>query len=384
MTASAVGGWPFDEGHDLFRETCRRFAREHIAPHAVAWEEAEEFPRSLYLTAGAAGILGAGYPEALGGSGGDLLYPLVVIEALLEGGSTGVVAGLHSLGIALPTVMGLGTEEQKRRFIPPVLRGERIAALAITEPGAGSDVAGIRTRARRDGDHYVLDGGKAFITSGCRADQVTVLARTGDDGHAGLTFFIVERGMPGFSASRSLKKTGWRASDTAELRFEGVRVPVAHRLGPEGSAFPQLMQQFGGERLALAFYGHATAEVALADALDWAAQRQAFGRPIGRFQVVRHKLAAMATRTAAAKALNYRVAAMARAGTATAADYAMAKNQAAEVAVSVCHDAVQILGGMGYMRETRVERLSRDARLLPIGGGTTEIMHEIIGRTFPL
>ncbi|MCA9524686.1 MAG: acyl-CoA dehydrogenase family protein [Myxococcales bacterium] len=372
---------PVDADAALFRSTCRRFAEAEIAPHAVAWEEAESFPRSLYGQAAALGILGAGFPEHVGGAGEDVLLPLMAIEGLLHGGSTGVVMGLNSHGIALPHILKLGTPEQQARFVPPVLRGERIAALAITEPGTGSDVAGIRTRARRDGDHYVLDGAKLFITSGVRADQVTVLARTSDDPHRGLTFFVVERDMPGFQVSRALHKTGWRASDTAELAFDGVRVPTSHRIGAEGSGFFALMQGFQGERLALAFTGHATAEIALNDALAWARERHAFGRPVAKFQVTRHKLADMATRVRAARALSYEVALAARAGQVDVAAVSMAKNFAAEVAVSVCHDAVQILGGMGYMRETRVERLSRDARLLPIGGGTTEVMNEIIART---
>jgi acyl-CoA dehydrogenase len=363
-----------------FRATCRRFAEQHIAPHAIAWEEAEIFPRELYLEAGKLGLLGAGFPEEFGGSGLDALLPLMAIEGILHGGSTGVLMGLFSHGIALPHILALGDQEQKNRFVPAVLRGERIAALGITEPGTGSDVAGIRTRAVRDGDHYVLNGSKLFITSGVRADQVTVLARTGDDPHKGLTFFVVERDMPGYAVSRALHKTGWRASDTAELSFTDVRVPLSHRLGAEGSGFFALMGGFQGERLALAFTGHATAEIAVNDALAWAKQREAFGRPIAKFQVTKHKLADMATRVRAARAFNYEVARDVRAGKVDPAAVSMAKNFAAEVAVSVCHDAVQILGGMGYMRETRVERFSRDARLLPIGGGTTEVMNEVIAR----
>ncbi len=371
---------PLDEDLALVRQTCARFAREQIAPFAYEWEEAEAFPRALYGQAAAAGILGAGFPEALGGSGADPLGPLVAAEALIEGGSTGVVAGLQSLGIALPPIVKLGTPEQIERFVPPVLAGERIAALAITEPGAGSDVAGVRTRAVRDGERYILDGSKLFITSGMRADVVTVLARTGDDRHGGLTFFVVERGMPGFTASRALKKTGWRASDTAELGFDGVRVPAANRVGEEGSGFVALMQNFVGERLALAFMGHATAEVALRDALAYAREREAFGRPIGKFQVTKHKLARMATQVLASRTLNYALAERMRAGESPTAEVAMAKNFAAEVAMAVTYEAVQIFGGMGYMRESRVERLARDARLLPIGGGTTEVMNELIGR----
>jgi acyl-CoA dehydrogenase len=374
----------FDESHELYRKTCLRFAKERIEPHAVEWEEAESFPRELYREAAEAGILGVSFPEEYGGGGGDVLHSVITIEALLTGGSTGVMVGLGSLGIALPPVFILGSEEQKRRFVPPVLAGEKIAALAITEPGTGSDVAGIRTRAIRDGDHYVLSGSKLFITSGVRADLVTVLARTGDDPHGGLTFFVVERDMPGFSVSRALKKTGWWASDTAELAFDEVRVPVENRLGEEGSGFVALMRNFQNERLALAVYGHATAQVALQDAIAYAKEREAFGRPIVGFQVTRHKLAGMATQVAAARAFNYDVARRVAAGEYLVGEVSMAKNFSARVAQEVCYEAVQIFGGMGYMRETRVERLARDARLLPIGGGTSEVMNEIIAKSLGL
>lgn len=373
-----------DESHELFRETCLRFAREKIAPHAVEWEEAGTFPRELYQEAARAGLLGVAFPEELGGGGGDLLHSLIAAEALLSGGSSGVVASLGSLGIALPPLLIVGSEEQQRRFIPPVLRGEKVAALAITEPGTGSDVAGITTRAVRDGDDYRITGSKLFITSGVRADLVTVLARTGPDPHGGLTFFVVERGMPGFTVSRALRKTGWWASDTAELAFDDVRVPASHRIGEEGTGFVCLMKNFQNERLALAFYGHATAELAFEEARSYARERKAFGKPLSGFQVTRHKLAEMATRVFAAKTLNYAVARRVQQGEYLVAEVSMAKNFASQVAQEVCYEAVQILGGMGYMRETRAERLSRDARLLPIGGGTTEIMNEIIAKLLQL
>ncbi len=371
---------PVDETLTLIRETCLRFAREKIEPFAYEWEEAELFPRALYNQAAEAGILGAGVPEEYGGIGGGFMASLVAAEALLTGGSTGVVVGLGSMGIALPPIVNLGTEAQKARFIPSVVSGEKISALGITEPGAGSDVAGIRTKAVRDGDDYVLNGAKLFITSGVRADLVTVLARTGPDPHQGLTFFVVEKGMPGFSASRSLKKTGWRASDTAELSFVDVRVPVANRIGDEGSGFIALMQGFVSERIYLAFLGHATAQVALNDALAYVKEREAFGRPISKFQVTRHKLAKMATKVLASRTLNYALAQRMEAGESPVAEVAMAKNFAADVAMEVTYEAVQLFGGMGYMRETRVERLSRDARLLPIGGGTSEVMNDLVAR----
>ena len=373
-----------DETHELFRQTCLRFAREKIAPYVVEWEEAGIFPRELYQDAASAGVLGVSYPEELGGGGGDMLHALIGVEALLEGGSSGVVASLGSCGIALPPIFILGSEEQQRRFVPPVLAGEKIAALAITEPGTGSDVAGIKTRAERDGDGYVLTGNKLFITSGVRADYVSVLARTGPEPHGGLTFFVVEKGMPGYSVSRALKKTGWWASDTAELSFDGVRVPIENRIGDEGSGFIALMRNFQYERLALAFYGHATAAIVLDDAIAYAKERQAFGRAIAGFQVTRHKLARMATLVNAARSFNYSVAQRVRAGEYLVGETSMAKNFSAEIAQEVCYEAVQIFGGMGFMRETRVERLSRDARLLPIGGGTSEIMNEIIAKQLGL
>jgi len=364
----------------LFYDTCKKFALDHIAPHAYEWEEAEIFPRELYQKAAEVGILGAGIPEEYGGCGGGEMFPLITAEALLHGGSTGVVVGLQSHGIGLPPILRLGSEEQKQRFIPPVMTGEKICALGITEAGTGSDVSAISTRAVRDGDSYVLNGNKLFITSGIRADTVSVLARTSEDKHGGLTFFVVEKGMDGFAASRSLKKTGWRASDTAELSFDNVRLPMENRLGAEGSGFSALMKNFVGERIYLAFLGHATAELALSDAKEYATQRMVFGRPVTGYQVNRHKLAHMTTQVAAAKTLNYAVAERFANGEQPVAEVAMAKNFSAQVAIDVCYEAVQLMGGMGYMRESRVERLSRDARLLPIGGGTTEIMNEIIAK----
>ena len=369
-----------NEGHEMFRGAAARFAREEIAPHAWEWEEAELFDRDLYLRAGEAGLLGPSLPSEVGGGGGDVFHVLVSTEELMRAGCTGAVVGLGSLEIAVPPILLLGRPEQVRRFVPPVLRGERIAALAISEPGAGSDVAGVSTRAVRQGDHYLLDGTKLFVTSGVRADQVTVLARTGEDPHGGLTFFVVERGLPGFTVSRALKKTGWRASDTAELSFQGVRVPADCRLGEEGSGFGTLMRTFVGERLFLAAQGYAMAEAALEEAREYAQVRTAFGKTLDRFQVIRHKLAEMAADTLAAKALVYQCAGRVRAGSCRPVEVALAKNVAARAAERVCREAVQILGGMGYMRETRAERLSRDVRLLDIGGGTHEIMNEIAAR----
>jgi acyl-CoA dehydrogenase len=370
------------EEHAALRAQARRFALEHIAPHAARWDEAEEFPVELYRAIAAAGLTGIGYPEELGGTGGDLGHLLAVSEELVVAGtSVGAVVGLGSHGIAAPPVVRFGTDEQKRRFVAPVLRGEAIAALAVTEPGGGSDVAGLTTRAVRDGDHYVVTGAKTFITSGCRADWVLAAVRTGGPGHGGISFLVIEKGTPGFHVSRKLKKTGWWASDTAELAFDGARVPVANRIGPEHGAFPMIMSNFAGERLMLAGQCVAIAELAYREARRYARERVAFGKAITGFQVIRHKLADMATRLAAARALTGEAAVRVVRGEPAPGLCAMAKNAATDMCSAVVDDAVQIHGGMGYMREVVVERLYRDARLYPIGGGTREIMNEIISKT---
>jgi len=372
------------EEHAALRAQIRRFAERAIAPQSAAWEEAEEFPRTLYDEAAAAGILSIGYPEEYGGAGGDLTHGIVAAEALiLFGRSVGTAVGLGSHAIALPLILRLGTQQQKQRLVPKVLTGEKIAALAITEPGAGSDVAGITTRAVRDGDHYVVNGSKTFITSGCRADIVVLAVRTETDvakRHMGLSLLVVERGTSGFTASRKLRKTGWWASDTAELLLEDCRVPVKNRLGEEGSGFFSILQNFAAERLLLAAQCVAVAQLAYDESVAYARARRAFGKPLSGFQVLRHKLADMATRLIAARALVGDIAARTVAGSTGMSEVAMCKNAASDMCSFVCDQAVQIHGGAGYMRETLVERLNRDARLFPIGGGTREIMNEIIAQ----
>jgi acyl-CoA dehydrogenase len=372
-----------DEQHAEIRRQIRRFAEKAIAPHAHAWDEAGEFPRELYREAAQAGLLGLGYPEELGGAGGDVTHGLVAFEELvLAGTSVGVKVGLGTHGIALPPILALGTTAQKERWVPPVLRGEKIAALAITEPGAGSDVAAITTRAVREGDFYVVNGAKTFISSGCRADLVTCAVRTGGAGHGGLSLMVIERGTPGFHVSKKLQKMGWWASDTAELAFEDCRVPAANLLGQEGQGFLAIVQNFVSERLFLAGQCVAVAELALAEATRYAHERHAFGKTLSGFQVTRHKLAEMATRLAAARALTAEVAIRYLRNDRAPALAAMAKNTATDACSFVCDEAVQIHGGAGYLRGTIVERLYRDARLYPIGGGTREIMNEIIAKSF--
>jgi acyl-CoA dehydrogenase len=368
--------------HAQLRENARRFAATNIAPHVHAWEEAGEFPRELYGKLAAAGLLGLSYPTEHGGSGGDITHTLVTSEELiLAGHSPGTLASLGSHGIALPPIVRLGTTEQKKRFVEPVVRGEKIAALAISEPDAGSDVASLRTRAVRDGDHYVVDGAKMFITSGCRADFVTTAVRTGGPGHGGISLLVIEKGTPGFTVSKKLSKMGWWASDTAELSFSDCRVPAANLIGEENQGFIAIMINFASERLFLAGQCVAIAELAYRESVQYARTRKAFDKPIMGFQVIRHKLADMASRIAAARALVGELAVRIHRGEQVPGLAAMTKNTATDMCSFVCDQAVQIHGGAGFMREVLVERLYRDARLYPIGGGTREIMNEIIAKT---
>ncbi len=368
--------------HEALRVQARRFAEREIAPFASAWDEACEFPRELYKKAADAGILGLGYPEAYGGAGGDLSHAMAAGEEIITAGkSPGVSAGLGSHAIAVPPILAAGNEEQKRRFVPPVVRGEAIAALAITEPGGGSDVASLTTRAVRDGAHYVVNGRKTFITSGCRADLVTTAVRTGGEGHGGISMLVIERGTPGFSVSKKLSKMGWWASDTAELVFEDCRVPVENRLGDENAGFYAIMTNFATERLLLASSCVAIADLAYQESIAYARDRRAFGKSITGFQVIRHKLADMASRIAAARALTSEALTRYLRGEPIPGLAAMTKNVATDMVTAVVDQAVQIHGGYGYMREYVVERLFRDARLYPIGGGTREIMNEIICKT---
>jgi acyl-CoA dehydrogenase len=377
-----MGTYLFEnDEHRALRTSASAFAAREIAPHAHAWEEAGEFPRELYGRAGAADLLGIGYDAALGGAGGDLSHAIAASEEMvLAGTSVGTVVGLGSHSIALPPIVRFGTDEQKRRFVTPVLRGERVSALAVTEPSGGSDVASLRTTARRDGDHYVVSGLKTFITSGTRADFVTVAVRTGAEGHGGISLLVVERGTPGFSVSKKLDKMGWWASDTAELAFDDCRVPIANLIGAENAGFLAIMSNFVTERLLLSAQCVAIAELALRESVAYARERCAFGRTLNGFQVTRHQLAEMSTRIAAARALVGEAVQRSLRGEEDPVLAAMAKNVATDMCSFVVDAAVQIHGGYGYMRGFVVERLYRDARLYPIGGGTREIMNELIAK----
>ena len=375
----------FNAEHQMVRESVRRFVEREILPSINEWEEAEEFPRELYQKAGAAGILGIGYPEQYGGSyEGDLFAKVAASEELMRCGSGGLVAGIGSLDIGMPPLLKWGKPVLRDRVVPQVLAGEKIMVLAVTEPSGGSDVASLKTRAVRDGDCYRVTGSKTFITSGVRADYYTVAVRTGGDGFGGVSLLLIEKGTPGFTVGRSLKKMGWWASDTAELFFDDCRVPVENLIGVENMGFACIMANFQSERLSLAIMANMTSQLALEEAMTWAREREAFGKPIGKFQVLKHRLAEMATQLEVSREFTYRQAAKMSAGKSVIKEISMAKNFATDVSDRITYDATQILGGMGFMRESLVERLYRDNRILSIGGGTREVMNEIISKQMGL
>ena len=374
----------FQEEHRFFRAVIRRWFEENIVPHVDTWEHQKSFPRELYQQVGQAGFLSIGFPEESGGAGGDLFHMIVLTEELIRTGSAGLAASLGSLGIAAPPIVRGGTEEQKRRWLPRIFSGEWIAALAVTEPDTGSDVANIRTRAVREGDHYVVTGSKTFITSGTRADFLTTVVRTGGDGFGGVSLLGIETNSPGFTVNRNLEKMGWHASDTAELSFDEVRVPVENLIGPENGGFGILMQNFVGERLILAIMAVEQAQLAFESCRSYCDERRAFGRTLAGFQVTRHKLAEMATSIDVARIYNYMVAQRYLAGEMVIREVCQAKNNSTDMACKVIDQAVQLHGGYGYMREYLVERLYRDVRILPIGGGTREIMNEVISKQLGL
>jgi len=363
------------------RETVRAFVRRDVVPHLAEWEQIGELPRELHKQAAAIGLLGIGFPEEVGGSGGDLLDTVVVTEETLHaGGSTGLIASLMTHGIALPHIVADGNPDLVDRFVRPTLAGAKIGALAVTEPDGGSDVASIRTAAVRDGDHYIVNGSKTFISSGWRADYVTTAVRTNGPGHAGLSLLVIERETLGFTRTRKLAKMGWHCSDTAELSFVDARVPAANLVGAEHSGFAQLMRQFQVERIALAVQAYATAQRCLDLTLAWVRQRQTFGRPLISRQVVRHKLVEMAGRIELARTYTRSIAERIAAGEEVVAQVCVAKNAAVDACSFVVDAAVQLHGGMGYMRESEVERHYRDARILGIGGGASEVLTDLAAR----
>ncbi len=378
---------PFGEEHEELRETVRRFVEREIAPHVDEWEAAREFPRELFNRCGELGFLGLKFPEAYGGQGGSYLHDAVWTEELSHsGGSGGVAAGLNAhASIAMPPIFNFGTEEQRQRWIVPGIKGEKIGALGITEPGAGSDVASIRTTARREEGYYVVNGAKTFITNGVRADFLVCACKTTTEGgHGGISFLVLEREMPGYEVTRKLEKMGWHASDTGELAFTDVEVPAENVLGDENGGFGLIMANFAWERLDMAIGAVGGMQKAFERTLAYALEREAFGRPIGKFQAIRHKFAEMATRIEASRALTYNALRLFVEGRDCIREVTMAKLLTQRALVEIADECLQIHGGYGYMREYGIERAVRDARLGPIGGGTDEIMKEILGKQLGL
>ena len=363
----------------------RSFVSREITPFVNEWDEAGTFPRSLYQRAAKLGITGLGYPEEYGGTPADIFYKLVFAEEYARCGSGGVNASINSHTIALPPILAAGDDELKRRVLPPVLQGEKIAALAVTEPSGGSDVAALKTTAIRDGDHYVVNGEKTFITSGMRADFITTAVRTDPEnkGAGGISVLVIDGDTPGLSRTEH-KKMGWWCSDTAHLHFDNCRVPVSNLVGAENAGFRTFMNNFNSERLFMAASSYGFAQVCYDEALDWAQQRSTFGEKLSQRQVVRHKLMDMSLRIDAARSLvhelAYRIEHQLGDPAQLVARTAMAKVLATQ-AMQMCADqALQILGGMGYMRGTRSERIYREVKVMMIGGGSEEILKDLAAR----
>ncbi|MEC8023923.1 MAG: acyl-CoA dehydrogenase family protein [Myxococcota bacterium] len=369
----------YTKEHEAFRSSLRRFVAKEITPNIPAWEEAGRFPRELYAKAANIGLLALGFPEEYGGTSVDGFYQLILTEELSRCGSGGLVAGLMSHGIGAPPIASMATAELKAEVLPRILSGQSISALAISEPGGGSDVAQLRTTAKRDGDSYVVNGEKTFITSGMRADYITTAVRTGGEGMGGVSLLLIPGDSSGLSRTE-LKKMGWWCSDTATLHFDDCRVPSRYLLGPENAGFMGIMQNFNNERLFIAVMAWAFAQLCFEEALTWAKDRKTFGKPLIRHQVLRHKLVDMRTALEGTRAsledLTWRV----DLGEWPVAEVCMIKNRATQCMELCAKEAVQILGGLGYMQGSISERVYRETKVLAIGGGAEEIMKELAAR----
>jgi citronellyl-CoA dehydrogenase len=375
---------PFGQEHDLFRKTVRDFCEKELAPHALEWDEAGIFPREVFRKAAEIGALGVNYPESVGGAGGDYWHVVVLAEELVRSLNSGVnMALLVQAQMATPLLHQIGTDEQKKLFLAPALAGEKIAALGISEPDAGSDVASLKTTARRQGDDYVINGAKMWITNGTRADFITLAVRTGGPGYGGISLVTFPTDVKGFSVSRKLEKVGNLASDTALLFFEDCRIPVRFLLGEENQGFHHVMVNFQGERLVAAVGAVSGMQRLIDDALRYGNERGAFGKPLIKFQVWKHRFVDHLTAVEAARWLTYRACDLFARGEPAVKEISMAKLFAGDLMQKVVYDCMQFHGGMGYVTETPVARAFRDARLLTIGGGTSEVMKEIIAKLVP-
>lgn len=371
----------YEETHREWRDQLRRFLASEITPNIDEWEEAGEVPREVHKKASAFGLLGLGYPEEYGGTseGIDHFHRLVTSDEMGRMGAGGIGAALMTHGIGLPPILAIGSDEMKARIAPPVLAGEAIISLAITEPSGGSDVAAIKTRAERRGDSYIVNGSKTYITSGMRADYVTTAVRTGDDGTGGISLLLIETDRPGFSRTK-LEKMGWWASDTATLYFDDVEVPAENLIGAENRGFAGIMHNFNGERLGMAAGAVGQCKACIDEAITWAQQRETFGKRLADHQVIRHKISEMVRKTKATQAFLEMCTWRVQNGEAPAADLALLKVQATRSLEFCAREAAQILGGASFIRGNRVERIYREVRVNAIGGGSEEIMLDLAAR----
>jgi acyl-CoA dehydrogenase len=371
----------YDQTHQAVADSVRSFVSREVEPHIDQWERDGELPRELHRKAAAAGILGLGYPEEYGGhsDGFDVFHSMTQSEELAASGAGGLGASLMTHGIGLPPILALGSVQMKRRIAPEVLSGEKIISLAITEAGGGSDVAALKTRAEKRGNHYVVNGSKMFITSAMRADYMTVAVRTGGSGMGGISLMLIETDRPGVSRTR-LEKMGWHCSDTAAVYFQDVEVPPENLIGPENGGFLGIMRNFNSERLGMAHGCMAMARVALQEAVDWALERETFGKQLIQHQSIRIKLADLVRQIEATQAWVDLLAHQHKNGTGEPASYAMLKVQATRTLEAVAREAAQVLGGASYLRGSKVERIYREVRVNAIGGGSEEIMLDLAGR----
>ena len=373
----------FTEEHEAFRAVVRRFVAKEIEPFASQWDEDGEFPRDLYRKAADIGLLGLGFPEAFGGTPADQFMRIVVSQELARPGAGGINASLMSHGIGAPPIVAGGRPEVQARVLPGIIAGEKISALAITEPNGGSDVANLRTMARRDGDHYIVNGEKTFITSGMRADWLTVAVRTGGAGPGGVSMLLIPGDTRGLSRTK-LKKMGWWASDTATLHFDNCCVPAEYLIGEEGGGFQIIMRNFNSERMGMSASCAAFARVCVEEAIAYARQRETFGKPLTQHQVIRHKLVDMMQKVVATESMLMLLAWRLTQGESPVAEICMLKNQATQTMAHCASEAVQIFGGAGYMRGAKVERIYREVKVNAIGGGAEEIMKDLASRQMGL
>ena len=370
----------FTEEHELFRQSFRAFLEKEVRPNIEQWEKDGEIPRDIYKRFGEMGFMGVSYSEEYGGMGGDTFFSVVYTEEMIRMNSGGfnTAIGAHS-GLALAHINAEGSEEQKQKYLTAGLKGELIGCLAITEPGGGSDVASLTTKAVRDGDHFVINGSKTFISNGVLSDYIVAAVRTSEAGAKGISMVIIDRNTPGVSATK-LKKLGWHASDTGEIAFDNVRIPVGNLLGEENKGFFYIMQHFASERLGMALIGVSQAQLAIDLALNYMAEREVFGKPINKFQVLRHRIAQMSSEVMSARAFIYTLYKQYSQGDYIIKEAAMAKLVATQLSDKVCYECMRLFGGYGYMESYPMARLLRDSQLGTIGGGTSEILCEIISK----